>query len=311
MLVQRLEMGVGALQMSIYSDDDYYLQVVKYLRLRFPKSRLAAVAYGTGCGLLISYLGEFGSSAILSAGACVSPCYDTAERFSGSLRSVYDLVYLLKLKSILLTHAKALSSVVDVPHALAAWSFRTYEELVYCRMYNYTTAGAPATATANANAAGSAAVSSASNGQVAAVSSVTGASQSPPSPSQSLSPSLPSPAPSGSVEEYWERNNPIRDVDDIAVPVLCINSLDDPFYAGAAIPYDLFRCYPNFLLVATEKGGHCGFLERCPLKSWADCLCLDYLEAVFESTTRGYTASSATTATTTSSNSRRNTRSTI
>ena len=123
--------------------------------------------------------------------------------------------------------------------------------------------------------------------------------------------SLPSPAPSGSVEEYWERNNPIRDVDEIAVPVLCINSLDDPFYAGSTIPYDLFRCYPNFLKVATEKGGQCGFLERFPLKSWADCLCLDYLEAVFELTTRGYTTSSATATTSSSANSRRNTRSTI
>ena len=63
------------------------------------------MADGTCCGLLISYLGEFGSSALLSAGACESPCYDTAERFSGSLRSVYDVLYLLKLKSILLGHA--------------------------------------------------------------------------------------------------------------------------------------------------------------------------------------------------------------
>ena len=279
--------------------------MVKYLRLRFPKSRLAAVAYGTGCGLLISYLGEFGSSAILSAGACVSPCYDTAERFSGSLRSVYDVLYLLKLKSILLGHAYALSSVVDIRHALTAWSFRSYEERVYCRLYGYTTGGAAASNSA------------ASNAQVVGPSSGTGPpltspTQSPSSQSHPVSPSrsLPSPAPSGSVEEYWERNNPIRDVDEIAVPVLCINCLDDPFYAGSTIPYDLFRCYPNFLLVATDKGGHCGFLERFPLKSWADCLCLDYLEAVFELTTRGYTTSSATATTSSSANSRRNTRST-
>ncbi|KAK7087370.1 hypothetical protein V1264_021432 [Littorina saxatilis] len=210
-------------------------QVVKYLRLRFPKSRLAAVGYGTGCGLLISYLGEFGSSAILCAGACVSPCYDTVERFSGSLRGMYDLVYLLKLKAVVLRHARALSAVLDIPQAMTAWSFRAFEERVYCKMYNYT----------------------------------------------------------GSVEEYWERNNPFRDVDDIAVPVLCINALDDPLCDAAAIPYDLFRCYPHFLLVVTDRGGHCGFLERFPFRSWADCLCLDYLEAVFEVTTRGYVTSSS------------------
>lgn len=245
-------------------------QVVKYLRLRFPRSRLTAIAYGTGCGLLISYLGEFGSSAILTAGTCVSPCYDTTERFSGSLRNVYDFVYLLQLKSILISHAKALSSVLDVKQALKAWSFRTYEERVYCRMYGH--AGTPATA--NGQAGGSAVTGSNTNLSV-------------------------------STEDYWERNNPIRDVDDIAVPVLCINSLDDPFFTGATIPYDLFRCYPNFLLVVTEKGGHCGFLEGYPLVSWADRLCLDYLEAVFECTTKGYSSSSV------ASNSRGHTRSTI
>ena len=315
--------------------------MVKYLRLRFPKSRLAAVAYGTGCGLLISYLGEFGSSALLSAGACVSPCYDTAERFSGPLRGVYDLLYLLRLKAVLLAHAKALSPVLDVRHALNAWSFRAYEERVYCRMYNYTpTAGGSGSGGGGSagaggggggggggvgvgvGGAGASSNSAASNGQALGVTSVAGGgggggalqsqsqAQSLPPPSPSQPP--PSPAPSGSVEEYWERNNPIRDVDDIAVPVLCINSLDDPFYAGAVIPYDLFRCYPNFLLVATERGGHCGFLERLPFQSWADCLCLDYLEAVFEFTTRGYTASSAgASVPTSSSNSRKHTRSTI
>ncbi|KAK7499063.1 hypothetical protein BaRGS_00009610 [Batillaria attramentaria] len=246
-------------------------QVVKYLRLRYPRSRLAAVAYGTGCGLLISYLGEFGSSALLSAGACVSPCYDMAERFSGSLKSIYDFFYLLKLKTILLHHAKALSSVVDTKGALKAWSFKSYEEQVYFRMYSHIT-------------------NPTVNGQV-----VTSGPSS-------------SPTTGANMEEYWERNNPIRDVDDIAVPVLCINSLDDPVCASSSIPYDLFRCYPNFLLVVTEKGGHCGFLEGFPLRSWADSLCLDYLEAVFECTTRGYTTTNHST---TVSNGRNNMRSTI
>ncbi|PVD31253.1 hypothetical protein C0Q70_06665 [Pomacea canaliculata] len=229
-------------------------QVVKYLRLRFPRNKLAAVAYGTGCGLLISYLGEFGSSAILSAGACVSPCYDTSERFSGPLKSVYDLVYLLKLKAILCSHAKALHGVVNVTQALQAWDFTTYEERVYCRMY---TPAPGCTSTA---------------------------------PGVTPCATHCSSAVANTMEDYWERNNPIRDVDDIAVPVLCINSLDDPFYAGASIPYDLFNCCPNFLLVVTEKGGHCGFLEGFPLRSWADRLCLDYLEAVMEITTKGYSS---------------------
>ncbi|KAL8588128.1 hypothetical protein ACOMHN_059502 [Nucella lapillus] len=444
-------------------------QVVKYLRQRFPKSRLAAVAHGTGCGLLISYLGEFGSSALLSAGTCVSPCYDTVEKFSGPLRSLYDLAHLLRLKWILLQHAKALSAVVDVKKAvLKAWSFRAYEEAVYCRMYNYASrsdsalrgthssvgvngvatpsgGGAFSSSSVDGNGNGgsrcadgfisggvSHAAAVAANGNVKMQTSAVVTVPSPQSvssssslnsdtvsktskvssrlvskvPMSNLSPHLasstltpkpshpvteglrqpssetsPHPHPRSSslsqgsaLEEYWEHNNPIRDVDDIAVPVLCINSLDDPFFittttnttstsssssssspsssfsspsfssssssssassssttTTTTIPYDMFRCYPNFLLVVTEGGGHCGFLERYPFRtSWADLLCLDYLEAVFELTTRGYVSCATTTNTSTtntsnsasstkvsgassvsSSNSRRNTRSTI
>ena len=205
-------------------------QAVKYIRLKFPKFKLAAVAYGTGCGLLISYLGEFGSSSLISVGACISPCYEAAERFSNSMHSIYDYIFLFKLKSVLCSHATALSQVVDLSKALQAWNFHTYEELVYCKMYGFE-----------------------------------------------------------SMEEFWERNNPIRDVDDISVPVLCINSLDDPFYAESGIPYDIFKYYPNFLLVATDRGGHCGFVENLSSQSWADKLSLDYIDAVFEFTTKGYT----------------------
>ena len=42
--------------------------------------------------------------------------------------------------------------------------------------------------------------------------------------------------------DYWERNEPLRDADEVAVPVLCIRSLDDPLLpprlrpAEAAVP---------------------------------------------------------------------------
>ena len=83
---------------------------------------------------------------------------------------------------------------------------------------------------------------------------------------------------------YWEKNNPMRDVDDIATPVLCINSLDDPICTKENIPHELFEFYPNFMLVTTQSGGHCGFLEGKlnKLQSWADKTAIDYLTAVVE-----------------------------
>ncbi|ESO84671.1 hypothetical protein LOTGIDRAFT_131783 [Lottia gigantea] len=205
-------------------------QVVKYIKLKYPKSKIAAVAYGTGCGLLISYLGEFGSSSLVAVGVCISPCYDVSERFSHAMSSIYDYIFLFRLKAILCNHSKALSEVIDMNKAMQSATFQEYDASVYCKLYGY-----------------------------------------------------------DNMDEFWDRNNPIRDVDDISVPVLCINSLDDPFNAESDIPYDLFKYYPNFLLVATDRGGHCGFLEGIPQKYWADHLCLDYIDAVLEFTIKGYT----------------------
>ncbi len=91
---------------------------------------------------------------------------------------------------------------------------------------------------------------------------------------------------------YWERNNPMRDVDDISTPILCINSCDDPISLSKNIELDLFHYYPNFMLVLTENGGHCSFFEwkyrngadesltDCHLTSWAEDTALDYLLSV-------------------------------
>ena len=61
-------------------------------------------------------------------------------------------------------------------------------------------------------------------------------------------------------DSYWERNEPLRDADEVAVPVLCICSRDDPLLPPAStLPIALFQSNPHFFLVLTDKGGHCGF----------------------------------------------------
>ena len=324
------------------------MQVLKYLQNRCPNSRLVAVSYGTGCSLLISYLGEFGSSAILEASACVSPCYDDdGGMFKDQIKNVYAFIYLLKLKAILLRHAKALSAFVDVKRALCVWNFREYDEQVYFQMYKkrsssvrqsvvsydcvdekikksnsffipsnviVTTTSTPAVFSTdwqrinsnreqklsgqkfrNSNNSDSVRsnalnenalrpqnkMASSSIFRSFSLSSVRQHQQ---SRSQNSSYSTLTWSNPKNVEEYLEWNNPLRDVDDIAVPVLCINSLDDPTFDCKHIPYDLFQCCPNFLLVTTNHGGHCGFYERFSLHSWADCLCLDYVDAVLDLT---------------------------
>ncbi len=84
------------------------------------------------------------------------------------------------------------------------------------------------------------------------------------------------------VFEYWKHNNPLRNYQNISVPIMCISSLDDPISLGRNIPFHLFRENSNWLLATTSKGGHCGFLEDATLTSWADRLALDYIDAVLE-----------------------------
>lgn len=65
----------------------------------------------------------------------------------------------------------------------------------------------------------------------------------------------------GAWETYWERNDALRDVDEVAIPVLCVCSRDDPIRGEtpATLPLELFESNPHFFLLLTESGGHCGF----------------------------------------------------
>lgn len=81
-----------------------------------------------------------------------------------------------------------------------------------------------------------------------------------------------------SLEEYWKHNDPMRNIINISVPVLCVSALDDPICTKDTIPFSLFKNSNNSFLVTTEKGRHRGFLEDCLPSSWAKKLACDYLE---------------------------------
>ncbi|KAG7515323.1 hypothetical protein JOB18_005358 [Solea senegalensis] len=59
---------------------------------------------------------------------------------------------------------------------------------------------------------------------------------------------------------YWERNEPLRDADEVDVPVLCICSSDDPLLPHVnTLPIPHFQSNPYFFLALMDRGGHCGF----------------------------------------------------
>lgn len=216
-------------KLQSYGDPSDLRQVINYIHDRYPKTLITVVSYGSGCDLFLSYLGEFGSSAQICAGVCISPCFEVNQRSSDIFSGIYNILVLLHMKFIIWRHARALSDVIDVPGALKSWSFKSFDSHVFLKMLGCE-----------------------------------------------------------DLDEFYERNNPLRDVDDISIPLLFLCSLDDPVYSKNSIPHDLFKYYPNFFMLTLETGGHCGFREKMTSVSWADKISLDYLEAILEFTIKGY-----------------------
>lgn len=83
---------------------------------------------------------------------------------------------------------------------------------------------------------------------------------------------------------YWDRNEPLRDADEVAVPVLCLYSTDDPLLPPLSTLADtLFHNSPYFLLAQTQQGGHCGFMHKDECgntTSWSHSAVLEYFYAV-------------------------------
>jgi predicted alpha/beta-fold hydrolase len=78
--------------------------------------------------------------------------------------------------------------------------------------------------------------------------------------------------------DYYRTQSASRFLDAIRVPVLLIQARDDPF-----IPFELFEQpglarNPSIQLVATDHGGHIGFLARGAPRFWADAVAMEWIQ---------------------------------
>ncbi|XP_064461187.1 protein ABHD15-like [Ornithodoros turicata] len=209
-----------------YGDPSDLRQVVRYLRVQY--GAISAVGFGAGADLLLSYLGDTGSSSGLVAAVAVSPLYEPDKLLNDSPWP-FGTLRLKSMKKIVAEHGGVLSRAADVKGALEASTWKDVEEKVFWSACSVM-----------------------------------------------------------SSQQYWERNAPLRDADDMATPLLCVSSEDDPMVPSWAVPMDVFRAYPQLVLLLTEHGGHCGFLAgigSCP-RSWADGVAVDFITATVEFTSR-------------------------
>ncbi|CAH2220078.1 ABHD15 [Pelobates cultripes] len=200
-------------------------EAVSYVRYRHPSSMLFAVSEGLGSGLLLSYLGECGSSSYLTAACSISPVFRFQEWFDNGLPWLYEWIVLLYQKVILSRYSTAIAEVLPAEKIFASSSLRELHKTLFCQSKSETT----------------------------------------------------------SWDYYWECNDPLSDVDEVAIPILCICSKDDPIRGRpeSTLPIELFRTNPYFFLLLTKYGGHCGFLNGAPV-AWSHEVTLEYFRSVTE-----------------------------
>ncbi|XP_055514077.1 protein ABHD15 [Leucoraja erinacea] len=213
------------LKLQQFGDPSDLREAVRYIRYKHPNARLFTVSESTGAGLLLSYLGECGSSSYVTCAACISPIFRCQEWFEKGSPWLYHWLLLLYQKTWLSRYTTALGEIIDMEKLFATQTLKELEEALFCQ-------------TKKSNL---------------------------------------------TWDAYWEKNDPLRDVDEVAVPVLCICSQDDPCRGDAdtTLPFELFETNPHFFLLLTKHGGHCGFLKSRS-SAWSHDVLLEYFKSVSE-----------------------------
>lgn len=81
-----------------FGDPSDLKEAITYIRFRHPAAPLFAVSEGSGSALLLSYLGECGSSSYVTGAACISPVLRCREWFEAGLPWPYERGFLLHQK---------------------------------------------------------------------------------------------------------------------------------------------------------------------------------------------------------------------
>lgn len=86
---------------------------------------------------------------------------------------------------------------------------------------------------------------------------------------------------SESTEKYMQESNPSTVFDNIKIPILILNSKDDPVCHIDNVYENQHRveAMSNVILVLTDRGSHCAFFEGITAKPWANRMIKEYFSA--------------------------------
>ncbi len=81
----------------------------------------------------------------------------------------------------------------------------------------------------------------------------------------------------GTAANYYATQSAVRYLDAIRVPTLVLTAKDDPLVPFQMYEIPVFQTNPALTLVATEYGGHLGFLSRSRPRFWLDQIVMKWI----------------------------------
>lgn len=90
----------------------------------------------------------------------------------------------------------------------------------------------------------------------------------------------------GTAANYYATQSATNYLDAIRVPTLVISAKDDPLVPFEIYRHRAFQNNPALTLLATNHGGHLGFLARRKPRFWLDGVALDWIDSVRSSLSR-------------------------
>jgi uncharacterized protein len=84
----------------------------------------------------------------------------------------------------------------------------------------------------------------------------------------------------GTAANYYDTQSSSRYLDSIRVPTLVVTAKDDPLVPFRIYGHPAFLSNPALYLLATEHGGHLGFLSRKKPRFWLDDVLLEWVSEI-------------------------------
>ncbi|KAG8857190.1 hypothetical protein FRB96_005864 [Tulasnella sp. 330] len=239
---------------------------VLYLTTKYPGSQLFALGFELGAGYVTNYLGETGVSSAISAGFVVSNMWDNrschAELGSAPLESVSRVIHNhglgQKHRKLIAQNSDVFSALVHPPHTT----------------FPVNSAGKPIPFAEQLK--------------------------------ENINDILMDPFPTmtditdrfivpvsgfSETKDFLVSTSSEPQIEDVRVPLVCLNAADDTLFRKQYFPYDLVKKSQHVVLAVTEKGGHCGWLTTdgvegsedvyvTGLKRWFTKPIIEFFEAI-------------------------------